>query len=437
MIDSTNLYWTGHQAVKKLLFVTFCLIVAFCSVAKAETTLAEKKFDAPAAGEAVAHVRLSTPGYNWAAGPWDPALEVRLDGNFVSSLIPFRGEEDAEYAFMLGNIEAGAHTVSLVDPAATARNVKIGAVETEVIASDDPRYVAISHTPFLYGRPENTNSDVPLLFWYVDTPKAGGGRMIDYSIVWTNEDGGTPAVMLMSKYGRSVDIESVYTMTIDNSGKIVSEVIQGADHVVRQFAGRRIGSHPVLRTCTTNNMVDDSGESPLMFTYLPVPFDTDGTRERMLDRQPWIYRVTYEELKKEKKFAKIIPDLSMNRIDDLRNYALVDLDTDSFGALIGVSLKLRGKNKWYDADEGIEKLRLNRPGVARVAVRLPVGTAPGDIEALKLAASGRKNDRVTIKSVGPVTVLDKDFKPTQIAVDWKKKRALTVGGEPLLIELRN
>ena len=191
----------------------------------------------------------------------------------------------------------------------------------------------------------------------------------------------------------------------------------------------------MLRTCTTNNMVDDSGESPLMFTYLPVPFDTDGTRERMLDRQPWIYRVTYEELKKEKKFTKIIPDLSMNRIDDLRNYALVDLDTDSFGALIGVSLKLRGKNKWYDADEGIEKLRLNRPGVARVAVRLPAGTAPGDIEALKLAAYGRKNDRVTIKSAGPVTMLDKDFKPAQIAVDWKKKRALTVGGEPLVIGL--
>ncbi|MFA6448603.1 MAG: hypothetical protein WCX65_03965 [bacterium] len=417
---------------KKAAILAGALIFLSCGVALAEREAAAAKFNNEAVGEAIVKISLSAPGYRWSAGPWSPPLEIRLDGKKVSSLVPFRGDEQADYDFIFGPVEPGRHTVSLVDPAKTTRELNVAPISIKMLAPVDSSYDSLSHSPILLGRPENENSDVPLIFWYAEK-SLPDGKLIDYTVVWSNEDGGTPTAQLLAKYGRTVDIESIYTMKLDKSGAVVSEIIQGADHVVRSFAGRKIGNHPVLRTCTTNNMVDDTGDSPFIFTYLPLQFDTEGTRERMMDRLPWINRIAYEELEKEKKLSRIVPDFGMGRVDDLRRYALVDLDTESFGSAIEVALKIRGKDKWYAADQGIAPMRLNRPGKARVGIWLPDGVGPADIESLRLTAAGKPGDRVTFLSAGPVTFLDKEFRPIQMTFPWKKKQAAPVGGKPIVI----
>jgi len=420
----------------KYKLITVALLLTIVSAIPATAReIAKKQFTAAAAGEAVLRLRLAAEGYKWSDGPWAPPLKVILDGRMISSLIPFRGSEEAEYSFILGPVAEGKHIVTLVDPAVVKREIKTSGLEPEVILPGDPRYNPIRHSPILLGRPENDNSDIPLIFWYVEKDNANS-KTIDYTIVWSNEDGGTRTAALLAIYGRTVDIENVYTVKLDTSGKILSEVIQGAGHKVRPFAGRKIGSHPVLRTCTENNMVDDTGTSQFVFSYLPVKFDTAGVRERMLDLQPWINRIAFEELVKEDKLTRTPPDISMARVGDLRLYALVDVDVEQFGTRLEVGLRLSGSKKWHTADQKMGPLALALQGKHRVGILLPKNTKPEDIDALQLRSSGFPGSSLSIVSVGPITLLDKDFSAVKIDVPWNNKTTLYTDKDPLVIPLR-
>ncbi len=74
-------------------------------------------------------------------------------------------------------------------------------------------YEAIAHAPFVYARPGTlkAKSDLPLLTWYETEPTARGLRL-RYSVVFTNEDGGTPPDRLMATWGRTTDLEFVYSV---------------------------------------------------------------------------------------------------------------------------------------------------------------------------------------------------------------------------------
>ena len=60
-------------------------------------------------------------------------------------------------------------------------------------------------------------SDMPLLTWY-ETDETPRGRRIRYSVVFTNEDGGTPVDRLMATWGRTTDVEFVYAVELDAEG---------------------------------------------------------------------------------------------------------------------------------------------------------------------------------------------------------------------------
>lgn len=426
----------ASRAICKVVLFSFVLIFISGTAAEGSAEPAGVKLNAPTAGEVVLTIRLAAQGYKWSEGPWSPPLEIRLDGELKTMLIPFRGNETADYNFILGPVAAGIHEIKLVDPADKPRDLKFESFEARVVAPGDPDYTAIRFAPVLLGREENENSDVPLLMWVVEARKAGN-TVLDYTMVWSNEDGGTPTPELMARYGRTVDIESIYEVVIDGAGRILSEKIQSEGHEVVDFKGKKIGDHPILRTCTKNNMVCDSGESRFVFAYEPVAFDRLGTRERMLDRQPWINRVAYEELVKEKKLTRVVPDLFL-RVDDPRRYALVDVNTEPLflGPGLEIAIKLRGGEKWYTADMGIESMLQKLPGWMRVGVWLPEGASMEDIEAVRLRALGAQGGRLNILSVGPLVLLGKDFTPAIREIPWKKKRSLSAGGNPVLIPLR-
>ena len=68
-----------------------------------------------------------------------------------------------------------------------------------MLGPSDPGYVAASHTPIVIGRVlpanggpfQNARTDTPLLAWHEDTAIASGHHLLEYSLVWSNEDGGT------------------------------------------------------------------------------------------------------------------------------------------------------------------------------------------------------------------------------------------------------
>lgn len=53
------------------------------------------------------------------------------------------------------------------------------------------------------------------------TTSAPGHRVLEYSLVWSNEDGGTDTPALMARWGRSTDIEWIYRVEVDQAGNRV------------------------------------------------------------------------------------------------------------------------------------------------------------------------------------------------------------------------
>src|SRR5439155_18351899 len=154
----------------------------------------------------------------------------------------------------------------------------------DVSIADDPSrddFLAQSMAPILYARPNTVGlfTDLPILMWYeiVATPI---GRQFRYSVIFTNEDGGTPTDRLMATWGRTTDIEFVYGVELERHGAVIAEQYQGAGHQMPRFTGRHEGRHPLLWVATDNNMVSDTGTTTTRYAPAPELFDlTDVSRE--------------------------------------------------------------------------------------------------------------------------------------------------------------
>ncbi len=107
------------------------------------------------------------------------------------------------------------------------------------IRSPMPNYQAMSLAPFVYARPDTVGrfTDVPLLMWY-ETELTARGTRYRYSVVFSNEDGGTPADRLMATWGRTTDIEYVYSVEVDANDAILSEDMQGPKHEILAVQGQ-------------------------------------------------------------------------------------------------------------------------------------------------------------------------------------------------------
>jgi len=131
----------------------------------------------------------------------------------------------------------------------------------------------------------------------------------------------------MAQYGRTVDIEKRLHHDARQVRRDRFRDNQGDEHEVRAFADVNIGNHPVLRTSTKNNMVDDSGDSPSCSLMCPCP-STRTARASGCWTPTVDQRVAYEELIKEDKLTHVVPDIALNRVDDPRRYALLDVNND-------------------------------------------------------------------------------------------------------------
>src|SRR5207245_331063 len=119
------------------------------------------------------------------------------------------------------------------------------------------------------------------------------------------EDGGTPIDRLMATWGRATDIEYVYSVELDDAGKLVGEEFQGKDHKRLPFRGPHEGTHPLEWVVTDNNMVGDQGDTTRRYALAPERFDlTDVSREAVMDAHPWTYRMSAQEARREGRVAE-------------------------------------------------------------------------------------------------------------------------------------
>ena len=173
-------------------------------------------FNASGTVEAIARLNVRCDACAWdKAGSEAVVLKLTLDDR-APVRVPIVRSGEAEYTVMLGSVGAGAHSLAVVPDAelsATSLQSATAATWTVTIDQIEPSagiYEALSLAPFVHARPDTVGkfTDVPILMWYEIEPAPRATRY-RYTIVFTNEDGGTPVDRLMATWGRTTDIEYV------------------------------------------------------------------------------------------------------------------------------------------------------------------------------------------------------------------------------------
>src|ERR1051326_220537 len=165
-------------------------------------------------------------------------------------------------------------------------------------------------------------SDAPLVMYAEQNVagESGSHYQLQYTVIFTNEDGGTPTDRLMATWGRTTDIEFIYGLTDD-----MREEIQAAGHKWITFNGPKIGTHPMVWVATDNNMVADHGADDLVrFAPAPQLVTLDRTsRESVMDQNPWMYAVTSAEMVREHRIDPMAAPGS-GKIVDPRRYITLE-----------------------------------------------------------------------------------------------------------------
>jgi hypothetical protein len=238
------------------------------------------------------------------------AWRVRVDGMPSHDVLLFPGTALARYDSLLGPFMNGRHTVELVasDLWQPVGCLSVERLEATAYGKGSPEHAVYRHAPVLELRADTIGEQTDLpLYAYAERDAAAADSTWRYTIVFSNEDGGTPTRALLARWGRTTDIEQVYEVST-SAGRVTREVFQGPDHVTRAFTGRRQGEAPVLLVATLNNMVLDRGRSLVAVRPVPAVVDLSrATRESTMDARPWVYRVMENELAAEGRLAAEAP----------------------------------------------------------------------------------------------------------------------------------
>jgi len=403
--------------------------------------------------EVLAEVEARCPRCDWGrTGREAAALRLSLDGRYSQHLVLARGT--GTYRVALGSLDAGEHRLEVALEAALscrgAGRVEAVDVRIEPAAAGSPGEEALRHAPLLYLRADTLPrfTDLPLVMWY-ETDRTPRGHRLRYSVVFSNEDGGTPPDRLMATWGRVTDIEYVYGVELDGEGRVVHEEYQGQDHALPAFAGRREDAHPLLWVTTRNNMVGESGESTYRVAPAPLPFDlTRVSREAVMDAHPWTYQVSAAEVRREGRVQDGARPGS-KRIPDPGRFTYVEACADTTDATLAFAVGVRGRGgrtEWTWSDAGPLEWRIYRSrdngdnGCFRGAVALPNPEAA--ILGLRFRSFPRpvrKGEpplppgaaRALLRSVNRVFRLRADDTPGPSLLSWSGALPMEPGGEPV------
>jgi hypothetical protein len=297
--------------------------------------------------------------------------------------------------------------------------------------------MALQYSPVLYQRPNTIDrfSDLPVLMYYEVFHEPEREVRVRYTMIFTNEDGGTPTAALMSRWGRAADVEWVYQFRA-RDGQIIEETFQGVEHETKPFRGERLnGSHPLLAVASDNNNFSDQSSSSVRFALLPIAADLhEASRESVIDASPWINRLVAEELLREGKLQA--EPTGGNIISDPRNYLYVDLHAVQKDTAISVEARSTKQLNSSSSDLGEPRLRIDRSGYFRTAIRLTSPQAAASVSTLIIhchSMTGHDCKEVKIKSVA---ILNNDYTPRFLPIENIPPEELKAN-QSLTIKLRS
>jgi len=341
-----------------------------------------------------------------ARGPEGRIIELRLDNHPPFHINLFAGVRDWTYPVFLGRTHAGPHKLTIGGVEGATVTVKA----IHEVRPSDPLYDVVSNSPVLYARANTIGkfTDVPLLA-YATREGENGLRILEYTIVFSNEDGGTSTRNLMARWGRVTDIEYVYRVWLNPDGSPLRAIIQGKDHKDIEYAGAHFGWHPVLIPVTGNNMVHFDGRSPVRYQMAPRLVDLSRhSREIVMDDDPITYRISAEELKREGKLRPYGQE-DGEKISDPRNYLVVEARLSVENAGVQALVRLKGESRWFSGALGMADNFINRSGWIRTAIELPPG-AQADAIAFQCLTPKRWGS-CRVEALGKVFKLTDDYRP--------------------------
>jgi hypothetical protein len=432
--------------VPKVLRVPKVLSLMLAAVLLASAAAAQDtKIDVEKRAVLLATVEARCDECAWdVAGREAATLVLTLNGRYAQHL-PIVRTGKSDYRILLGTVPPGTHTARVqVDRRHSARDLRGAGTVTatvaaiEAVVDGDPRYAPLSLAPFLYQRPNTTGrfSDVPVFMWY-ETDATSRGTRYRYSVVFTNEDGGTPADRLMATWGRTTDIEYVYSVEVDAAGTILEHDYQGPNHEVLPYRGKLEARHARLWVVTDNNMLADRGTAKVRHAPAPVEFPLkDVSREQVMDAYPWLYAVASKELARESKIADNAPP-GLGAIPDPRRFVYVEGCADVGTAALAFAVHAAGG--WIASDRGVSEYRIVRDGCFRAAIPLPAEATGKDVRAIRVQAFEREGKPaaalVHFRRLNTVFTLDEHYIPGPSLASWQGDAVLTPGGLPLEISI--
>ena len=410
-----------------------------------------RAFEVEEDGETTAVIAAGCSKCDWGTlGREAAVLRIEVDGKYSQHLVLTRGETIAKYALRLGRLNKGRHRL-VIDRDRRLSAVGAGRATIDVVE------VAVDHLgampsmvdlaggcePILYARPNTVGkfTDVPLVMWseLVETPR---GYQTRYSVIFSNEDGGTQTDRLMATWGRTTDIEYVYGVEIDETLHVLAEEFQGPGHEVPAFHGKHQGCHPLLWVSTDNNMVSESGPTAIRYAPAAVRANLDDqAREAVMDREPWTYAVAAAEMRREGKVADDPPP-GINKIPDPRRFVHIEACGTVGNAALSLSIGVR--DQWIPSDRGRPQYRIVRDGCFTIATPLPAGTRATDIRAIRVQAFERPPaegkprvaaDPVTFTRINKVFMLDEHDLPGPSLLTWTGSQTLRAGGDPFEVRI--
>lgn len=350
-----------------------CLALFAASVALAAN---QYDFRVGAPAEVTVDLEMSAPGYDWGTeGREAPLATVSVDGGSPQNVTLYAGPLRFRYPLFLGALPAGEHHLAIAGAGFETHGAKF-----REVAAADPFHAVLANAPVLFARRNTIGkfTDIPLTL-YCERLKEDGHSLLQYTMIFSNEDGGTSTRALMARWGRTTDIEYLYKAFLDDSGKLIKATIQARNHQEIEFDGKRDGAHPLLMPVTDNNMVAGGETSPVRYQIAPLLVDlTNHSREQVMDEAPLTYQVMAKELTREKKLRPF-GTLDGEKISDPRNYLYIEYRATNTDGALGAQVLLKNAKRLRSSSLGRLDYAIARNGWVRTTVELPPGTKADQI----------------------------------------------------------
>ncbi|MDX6355623.1 MAG: hypothetical protein QOF98_2526, partial [Streptomyces sp.] len=161
-------------------------------------------FVAHRSGEAVVTLNSQAAGVSWGtAGSESAVVSAYVDGRYATDIV-IPSDQPVARSFSLGHLTKGPHTLWFRFAADRspqgASSARLGDASVQVYADSSDLGLVLQNAPVLYGRKladlgtefQSSTTDTPLFEYHEFLPATTPGhRVIQYTVIWSNEDGGT------------------------------------------------------------------------------------------------------------------------------------------------------------------------------------------------------------------------------------------------------